>query len=58
MNLGPGESVAIETITVGDQARMEIAAARDAGIDPLEIARTHEHLARLIPALVRLEEKS
>ena len=57
MNLGPGESVAIENVNVGEQARLEIAAAREAGIDPMNIARTHERLARLIPALID-EEKS
>lgn len=58
MSLGPGESIAIETITLGEQARMEIAAAREAGIDPMNLARTHDSLARLIPQLLREEEKS
>lgn len=42
----------IETRAMGDIAREEIAAARRAGVDPLEIAETHSILARLIPAMI------
>ena len=45
----------IETRDMGDIAREEIAAARSAGVDPLEIAETHSILARLIPAMIEHE---
>ena len=49
-------SVSIETRNIGDIAREEIAAARENGTDPMELAKTHEALARVIPALLRMEK--
>lgn len=37
------ESVHIETRGVGEMAREEVSAAREAGIDPLDLAHTHTH---------------
>lgn len=45
-------SITIETRRLGEVAEEEIRAARDAGIDPLEIAETHATLARIIPHLL------
>jgi len=36
--------------------REEIAAARENGTDPMELAVTHEALARAIPALLKMEK--
>lgn len=44
--------ITIETRRLGEVAEEEIAAAREAGINPLEIAETHATLARLIPYLL------
>ena len=55
MEVEPGVTVTVETIDLGTQAEREIAAAREAGIDPLQIALTHTRLAALIDYLVRHE---
>lgn len=46
----------VESINLGDLAREEIAAARAQGIDPMDLARTHERMARLIPAILNAEK--
>lgn len=46
------ESVRIETRGVGEMAREEVSAAREAGIDPLDLARTHDRVAAAIRNIV------
>ena len=45
-------TISIEIRKLGEVAEEEIRAARDAGIDPLEIAETHAILARIIPHML------
>lgn len=45
----------IETRTLGDIAREEIEVARREGVDPMEIARTHQKLGYIIPQLLKKE---
>lgn len=47
------ESVHIETRDVGEMAREEVNAAREAGINPLDLARTHDRVAAAIRNIVR-----
>lgn len=47
----------VETRPLEQVAREEIEAAREAGVDPLEIARTHRDLAYIIPVLLKREEE-
>lgn len=54
--MSAGRSFSIETRNIVDIARDEIAAARENGVDPMDLARTHERLALVIPALLRMEE--
>lgn len=50
------ESVHIETRDVGEMAREEVAAAREAGVNPLALARTHERVAAAIRNIVRWQD--
>lgn len=46
-------NISIETRNLGDVAREEIEAARAEGVDPMEIARTHQRLGYIIPQLLK-----
>lgn len=46
-------NISIETRNLGDVAREEIEAAHRDGIDPMEIARTHQRLGYIIPQLLK-----
>lgn len=46
-------NISIETRNLGDVAREEIEAARAEGVDPMEIARTHQRLGCIIPQLLK-----
>ena len=48
-------TASVETRNIGDLAREEIEDARAVGADPMAIAKTHQMLARLIPALLEHE---
>lgn len=48
----------VETRPLQQIAREEINAAREAGVDPLSIARTHRDLAYIIPVLLKQEDAS
>ncbi|WP_167131940.1 hypothetical protein [Paramicrobacterium chengjingii] len=47
-----GWTTHIETRSLGDIAREEIEAAKSAGVDPMDIARTHQRLGYIIPRLI------
>lgn len=53
----PGVTITVETRNLGDVAREEIDAARAEGIDPMDIARTHQRLGYIIPQLLEGESK-
>lgn len=48
-----GTTISIETRNLGDVAHEEIAAARAEGVDPMDIARTHQRLGYIIPQLLK-----
>lgn len=48
-------STTVESRPLGEVAREEIDAAREAGVDPMEIARTHQRLGYIIPKLIEQE---
>lgn len=45
----------IEERPLGEVAREEIDAARRDGVDPMDIARTHQRLGYIIPKLIEQE---
>lgn len=55
MELEPGVTLTVENITIGDQARQEIDAAREQGIDPSNLIRTHRRLADAMEYLISKE---
>jgi hypothetical protein len=48
-------TVRVETVDLGQLAREEVDAAREQGVDPLDLARTHERTAALIRRMVAEE---
>lgn len=51
----PDYTTSIETVNLHDLAREEIEAARATGIDPLELAATHEKTAAVIRWIIANE---